>query len=76
MNITIKRIKGGYTADLDHLPGSPPTGDGKTKRMAVACLFFRLMCAPEYHRYLTKSPDSSLSINGTPYSSVTGSPRR
>lgn len=35
-----KQKKGYYTADCLDLPGSPPIGTGKTKELAMACLFY------------------------------------
>ena len=43
MNIKIEESSGGYRADCIDLPGSPPVGTGKTKEMAIACLFFLML---------------------------------
>ncbi len=43
MNISLTKVQGGYRADCTDLPGMPPCGDGKNKRMAIACLFYRML---------------------------------
>jgi hypothetical protein len=43
MNIKIEKSSGGYRADCLDLSGSPPVGTGKTKEMAVACLFYLML---------------------------------
>lgn len=40
MKIKLEKQKGYYTADCLDLPGSPPVGNGKTKELAMACLFY------------------------------------
>lgn len=42
MNIKIVKCSDHYHADCLDLPGSPPTGVGKTKEMALACLFWNI----------------------------------
>ena len=43
MKIKLKKIKGGYYADCEDLPGTPPCGTGRTKVDAVLCLLYRMM---------------------------------
>lgn len=62
MNIKLEQVKDGWwRADCTDLPGSPPCGDGQTKEMAVACLFYRLIQTnTSYHMV----PNEILTING------------
>lgn len=43
MKIKIDDCDGYFRADAVDLPGSPPIGNGATREMAVACLFYRLI---------------------------------
>lgn len=44
MKIKLEKLgKQGWRADCVDLPGTPPCGDGQTKEMAIACLFFRIL---------------------------------
>lgn len=62
INLSRSLDDGMWFADLQGLPGSPPIGNGKTKEMAVACLFFRIISEWEtWGKYLT--PLRGLSIN-------------
>ena len=45
MKIKLEKLgeEGCWRADCLDLPGTPPCGDGDTKEMAIACLFFRIL---------------------------------
>ena len=43
MNIKIEEQSDHFRADCLDLPGSPPVGIGRTKELALACLFHRML---------------------------------
>ena len=73
MNVKLEEMRNGWRADCLDLPGSPPCGDGTTKEMAIACLFFRLLnesksfSSVEWVRYIKLN--EPLIINGEEYKS-------
>ena len=64
MKIKIEKSGKGYRSDFIELPGSPACGDGKTKEMAVACLFARNI------DNLSKLDKNYLEINEEMYKSI------
>lgn len=51
-----------YEVDMIDLPGSPPTGRGKTKEEAMASLFFRLLDDEKFIKWSKYFKFSNLSI--------------
>lgn len=42
MRIKTTQTQGGWQADCEDLPGSPPVGTGATEQGALVCLFYRM----------------------------------
>lgn len=67
MKIKLEKLSKGWRADCLDLPGSPPCGDGKTKDMAIAALFYSLIKEGTWTKYLKLN--EPLWINERIYSS-------
>lgn len=67
MKIKLEETSKGWRADCLDLPGSPPCGDGLTKEMAIAALFFQIAHEPQWMRFLKLN--EPLMINDEVYES-------
>lgn len=68
MKIKLEKIGNGWwRADCLNLPGSPPCGDGQTKEMAIAALFYQLIHDPNWIKCINRT--EPLTINDKIYKS-------